>query len=189
MSGPVRTMRPFRELGALLLFVGAASWAQAADKAPANKVLAIADTAVSLAWSSTWQLEGAAPKGMPDSVEFHAPDRLQMVTTLTPIGGAPGPTADEAMKELVTKSARQFEGQAVEKEIKLQRISNGDAHGYFVCVTDKAPKPDEYKFLCQGLVSLRELPINFIVLYNDGGKADAERVLSALKTIRIAEQT
>jgi hypothetical protein len=38
-------------------------------------------------------------------------------------------------------------------------------------------------------VSLRELQINFTVLYNDGGKADAEHVLSALKTIRIAEQT
>lgn len=38
-------------------------------------------------------------------------------------------------------------------------------------------------------MSLRDLPINFIMLYNNGGKADAERALSALKTIQIAAQT
>ena len=189
MSGSVHAMSSFGKLGALLMLAGAASWAHAADKSPGNKVLTLGDTPVSLAWSSNWQLESAAPKGMPGTVEFHGPDRLQMVTMLTPIGGTPGLTADDAMKELVTKSSRQFEGQAVEKEIKIQRISNGEAHGYFVCLTDKAPKAGEYKYLCQGLVSLGELPINFTVLYNDGGKADAERVLSALKTIRGAGQT
>ena len=189
MSGAVRTMLSFRNFSAALLLAGAASWAQADDKPSANKVLALGDVAVSLDWSPNWQLESAAPKGMPGSIEFHAPDRMQMLTTLTPIGGTPGLTADEAMKALVSKSSRQFEEQAVEKEIKLQRISNGEAHGYYVCLTDKAPKPGEYKFLCQGMVSLRDLPINFILLYNDGGKADAARVLSALKTIQIPAET
>ena len=193
MTGPVHTVPPFRALVAWVM-LGAASWAQAADgkatdKPPVSKVLALGDVSVAIAWSPNWQLETAAPKGMPGTVEFRAADRMQMVTMLTPIGGTPGLTADDAMKDLVTKSSRQFEGQAVEKEIRIQRISNGDAHGYFVCLTDKAPKPGEYKFLCQGLVSLRDLPINFILLYNDGGKQDAERVLAALKTIRIAEQT
>jgi hypothetical protein len=179
----------YRKLGALLMLAGTASWAQAADKAAASKVLTLGDTSVSLAWSSTWQLESVAPKGMPGTVEFHAPDRMQMVTMLSPIGDTPSLTTDEGMKELVTKTSRQFAPQAVEKEIQIQRISNGEAHGYFVCVTDKAPKPDEYRYLCQGVVTLRDLPINFIVLYNDGGKADAERVLSALKTIQVAKQS
>jgi hypothetical protein len=189
MSGPGRMMLSLRKGSALLLLAGAASWAQAADKAPLHKVLTFGDVAVSLAWSPGWQLEDAASKGLPGSFEFHAPDRLQMVTTLSPIGGMPGLTADDAMKALVTKTSRQFEGQAVEKEIKVQRISSDEAHGYFVCLTDKAPKPDEYKFLCQGLVNVRDLPISFMLLYNDGGKADAERALSALKSLRIAGQT
>jgi len=189
MSGPARMMLSLCKGSALLLLAGAASWVQAADKAPVNKVLTFGEVAVSLAWSAGWQLEDGASKGMPGSIEFHTPDRMQMVTTLSPIGGMPGLTADEAMKALVTKTSRQFEAQAVEKEIKVQRISSGEAHGYFVCLTDKAPKPGEYEFLCQGLVSLRDLPISFILLYNGGGKADAERALSALKSIRIAAQT
>jgi hypothetical protein len=192
MTGPVHTV-PLRRALLASVFL-AASWAHpAAGKAPAepavSKVLVMGDVSVSLAWSPRWQLETAAPKGMPGTVEFRAADRMQMVTMLTPIGGTSGLTADDAMKELVTKSSRQFEGQAVEKEIEIQRISSGEAHGYFVCLTDKAPKSGEYRFLCQGLVSLRDLPINFIVLYNDGGKADAEQVLAALKTIRIADLT
>jgi hypothetical protein len=189
MSGPVRTMLSPRALGALLVLAGAASWAQADDKGASSKVLDFGDTAVSLSWKPGWQLENAAPRGMPGTIEFHAPDRMQMVTMLSPLGGSPELAADAAMKELVTKNSRQFEGQAVEKEIKIQRISSGEAHGYFVCLTDKAPKPGEYKFLCQGLVSLKDLPINFTLLYNDGGKADAESVLSSLKTLRIARQT
>ncbi|MEO8062280.1 MAG: hypothetical protein ABI821_05995 [Pseudomonadota bacterium] len=132
---------------AVLVLAGAASWAQAADKTATSKVLTFGDVAVSLGWSPSWQLETSPPKGMPGTVEFHAPDRTQMVTMLTPIGGTPGLTADDAMKALVTKSSKQFESQAVEKDIKIQRISNGEAHGYFVCLTDKAPKPDEYQFL------------------------------------------
>jgi hypothetical protein len=182
-------MPSLRKFGALLILAGAASWAQPADKPAAAKVLTFGDVAVSLAWSPAWQLESAAPKGMPESIEFHSADRMQMVTTLTPLGGTPGLAADEAMKELVTKSSRQFADQAVEKDIKIQRISNGEAHGYFVCLTDKAPKPGEYEFLCQGLVAVRDLPINFILLYNDTGKSDADRVLAALKSIKIAAQT
>ena len=175
-------------LGWVLMLAGAASSAQAVEPA-ARKVLTLHDVAVSMAWSSSWKLEEAAPPGMPGTVEFHAPDRLQMLALLTPVEGATGLAADAAMRELVTKSSAQFREQAVEKEIKLRRISRGEAHGYFVCFTDKAPKPDEYQFLCQGVVSLRELPISFTLLYNEGGKSDAERVLSALKTLQAADQT
>ena len=182
-----RATPALRRLRALLMVLGAASGAQAEGPA-ARKVIDFGDAAVSLAWRSSWQLETAAPKGMPATVEFHAPDRLQMLALLTPLQGSPGLASDEAMKGVVGKSSAQFQEQAVEKDIKLQRISKGDAHGYFVCVTDKAPKPDEYKFLCQGVVALKDLPISFTLLYNDGGKPDGEAVLSALKTIQVADQ-
>jgi len=188
MSIPAITMSALRQLGWSALLAGAASWAHADDVA-ARQLVEFGDATVSLAWSPNWQLE-STPHGKvpPGTVEVHAPDRLQMTTLLTPIG-MPGLTADAAMQDLVAKSSKQFEGQAVEKEIKLQRISSAEAHGYFVCVTDKAPKPDEYKFLCQGIVTVQELPISFTVLYNDGGKSDADRMLSALKTIQAAKQT
>jgi hypothetical protein len=188
MSKPARTMSALRQLGWSAVLAGAASWALADDSA-ARRLVEFGDATVSLAWSASWRLE-STPHGQvpPGTVEIHAADRLQMMTLLTPIG-MPGLTADAAMQDLVTKSSQQFEGQAVEKEIKLQRISSSEAHGYFVCVTDKAPKPDEYKFLCQGVVTVRDLPISFTVLYNDGGKADAERMLSGLKTLQAAKQT
>jgi hypothetical protein len=188
MSKPALRMSALRRLGWSALLAGAASWAHADDIA-ARKLVEFGDATVSLGWSEGWQLE-STPHGQvaPGTVEIHAADRLQMTTLLTPIG-MPGLTADSAMQDLVSKSSKQFEGQAVEKEIKLQRISSGEAHGYFVCVTDKAPKPDEYKFLCQGMVTVRDLPISFTLLYNDGGKSDAERMLSGLKTIQAAKQT
>ncbi|HEY0282475.1 MAG TPA: hypothetical protein VGC27_07620, partial [Rhizomicrobium sp.] len=114
MTGAAHMMFSFRKIGALLILAGVASWAQSveskaveskAENSPArtdaSKVINFGDVAVSLAWSSTWQLESASPKGMPGTVEFHAPDRLQMVTMLTPIGGTPSLSADAAMKELV----------------------------------------------------------------------------------------
>jgi hypothetical protein len=187
MSAVTHALHALRKFGFVVLLAGAASWALA--KTPAErKVINFGDAAVSIAWVSSWQIDAAAPAGMPGSVQFHAPDRLQMLTLLTPVQGPANFASDDALKAVVEKSSAQFKDQAVEKEIELQRISSGEAHGYFVCVTDKAPKAGEYKYLCQGAVALRDLPISFTLLYNERGKPDADRVLSALKTIQTAAQ-
>jgi hypothetical protein len=46
---------------------------------------------------------------------------------------------------------------------------------------DRAPKPDEYKFLTQGVVRVGELSVTFTILTNDGQDAIVRQTLDALK--------
>jgi hypothetical protein len=53
--------------------------------------------------------------------------------------------------------------------------------GFYFAATDRAPKPDEYKFLTQGVVRVGELSVTFTILTNDGQDAVVKQALDALK--------
>jgi hypothetical protein len=54
--------------------------------------------------------------------------------------------------------------------------------GFYFSATDRAPKPDEYKFLTQGVVRVGELSVTFTILTNDGQDAVVKQALDALKS-------
>ena len=89
------------------------------------------------------------------------------------------------MRHVMDESVKQFQPQSVEKELVPKPFKNGDTRGYKVCATDRAPKPDEYKYVCQGVAVAGDLAVIFTVLYNDSGKADANKALTSLEALQV----
>ena len=65
--------------------------------------------------------------------------------------------------------------------------SGGDIRGFKESFS--APKPDEYKYMCEGAASNGTLVVQFTVLYNDAGKADALEAVKAFESVKPAKGT
>jgi hypothetical protein len=88
---------------------------------------------------------------------------------------------DEAIKELVQKSAERVKPQAVEKTLRLVGLQGTSSKGYHFFVTDKAPKPEEYKYMTQGALVIGELIVTFTILTNGNHEEVAKEALTMLR--------
>jgi len=172
---------------AFLVLAIATSWAAAAAKS--SKIVTVGKTAVALDWSSTWQIDPNTAALPPESAAFNTADATKMRALLSTGPMRPEISTDEGIRALAGDMAVKLESQSVEKKIEVQRVEGDHARGYYVCATDRAPKPGEYKYLCQGLVSVDGTPIVFTLLYNDPGKAEADKVIAAMKTLQLSAKT
>jgi len=106
---------------------------------------------------------------------------------VTPIWPArddgPKPTL-EAIRAAVRIAAEAAKGQAVEREIAVRDLSGPEAFGAYFSVTDRAPKPGEYKYMTQGMLGLADLRVTFTVLTNDGQERVVPQALDMLKGAR-----
>jgi len=176
-------------VGIALLLVGAVSWA-ATPKAmsTATRAFTLAGVSVTMSWDSGWTVEDATPDA-PDTIKFQTADRQKMSVLLS-AGQVPADSdADEFRAAVMDKSSKEFLQQSVEKELKVEPFGSGDVHGSRVCATDRAPKPNEYKYICQGIVTYRGSAVIFTMLYNDSGKADADKALKALEGLQFTTST
>ena len=176
-----------RSIG-LGLILGGAAWVSLAAS-PATQVLTAGEVAISLDWDSSWQVEPAGGGAPPNSVQFHTPDGSHMLVMVTADTPPPGVDVEAHMKSAADGSAREFLAQSVEKELPVESFKSGDTHGYQVCATDRAPKPGEYKYICQGIAAAAGKLVVFTVLYNEPGKAQAARAVKALQALQIAKST
>jgi hypothetical protein len=179
------TMSRVCKSAALLALAIATSWAAAAPAAKATKTLVVGTTSVALEWSPGWLVDPNTAQLPPESAAFNTADTMKMRALLST-----GPTSkelstDEGIRSIADDMAVKLQSQSVEKKIEVQRLAGDHARGYYVCATDRAPKAGEYKYMCQGLVSVDGIPIVFTLLYNDPGKADADKVIAAMKTLQI----
>jgi hypothetical protein len=174
---------------AMLVLMAPASWAAAAPAAKASKTLSVGKALVALEWSPSWQLDPDTASVPPESVAFNTADATKLRVLLSTGPMRDEISTDEGIREIASDMATKLESQSVEKKIEVQRVAGEHARGYYVCATDRAPKPGEYKYMCQGLVSVDGTPIVFTVLYNDPGKAEADKVIAAMKTLETTKQT
>lgn len=177
-----------RRLTALILC--GATLIASAFAAPAMKVLPVGDYSISLGWDPAWQSAG------PDAGAPRNTTRIQLADPhdmLVLISAQPRPSADANvdayLQHVIDSAVKEFEGQSIEKQLEPRAFTHGDMHGYEVCATDKAPKPDEFKFVCQGVTTNGDVAVVYTVLYNDGGKAQAEKASAALESMQIATGT
>jgi hypothetical protein len=173
---------------AMLVLMASASWA-AAPTAKASKTLSVGKASVALEWSPTWQLDPDTASLPPESVAFNTADATKLRVLLSTGPMRDEIATDEGIRKIAGDMATKLESQSVEKKIEVQRVAGEHARGYYVCATDRAPKAGEYKYMCQGLVSVDGTPIVFTVLYNDAGKAEADKVIAAMKTLEATKQT
>jgi hypothetical protein len=172
-----------------LILAVVVSWATAASAANPSKTLSVGSASVALDWSPDWQVDPDTAALPAESTAFSTADATKMRTLLSTGPMRPEISTDEGMRAVASDMAVQLESQSVEKKIEVQRVASEHAHGYYVCATDRAPKPGEYKYMCQGLLSVDGTPIVFTVLYNDSGKSEAAKVVAAMKTLQISTKT
>ncbi len=170
--------------GMILALACAVCTAQAA--APESKVLKVGATSVSLPWDSAWQVAPTGGGAPPNTAQFQLANPHDMLVLLSAEAKpSPDADADAYMKLVIDKAIADYQGLAVEKKLEPRSFSNGGTRGHVVCATDRAPKPEEYKDVCQGIATDDKVAVIFTVLYNDPGKVQAEKATKALEASQI----
>lgn len=182
-------MKPsLRAFGITLLLAAAVSWAEKPEPAPPLRLFTLGGTSFSLNLDPDWKVTDPAPDS-PDSVLFNTSDPLRMSTRVS-LGRVPANAdTDEFRAWVLDQSTRDFLRQSVEKELVVEPMGKGDVRGARVCATDRAPKPDEYKYICQGIFTHEGAALIFTLLYNESGMEDAKQALAALDALHFTQRT
>jgi hypothetical protein len=179
-------MPALRNFGMALALTCAICIAQAA--APESRVLKVGATSLSLPWDSAWQVGAPGAGAPPNTAQFQLANPHDMLVLLS-AEAKPSPDADvnDYIKIVIDKAIAEFQPVAVEKKLEPRAYSNGSMRGQVVCATDRAPKAEEYKYVCQGISTNGDVALIYTVLYNDPGKAQAEKATKALEGAQITQ--
>lgn len=176
-------IRSVRSVALLLLaFAGGAA---AADASLLRRYeLPNLDT-LELALPAGWQDESDLPPGgVPLTIRLYPAEGTPFEVYLTP--EAPEPTAAEvrdsaALREAVRNAAERIRPQAVEESIEIRRLQGGSGIGFYFSATDRAPQPEEFRYMNQGALQAGELTLWFTILTNDGQEAVVADALAMLQ--------
>lgn len=89
------------------------------------------------------------------------------------------PPVDQATREAV----EEFKRQAVEKKIEVKGLSGANVSGAYFAVTDRAPKPDEFKYMTTGFIDVGGFRVSFTAFSNDDSRAIEGQALGVLETL------
>ena len=120
---------------------------------------------------------------LPPTITFvSAPGKLfqVMLTPLWPPAGQ-APMTLEQLRALAEKTASDVKSQATEPELRILEFQGKSGPGFYFSAIDKAPRPDEFKFLTQGILRVGELAVTFTILTNDGQEAVVQQALEMLR--------
>ncbi|MEO8753145.1 MAG: hypothetical protein ABI624_10750 [Casimicrobiaceae bacterium] len=90
----------------------------------------------------------------------------------------------EALHDAVRGAADRAKGQAVEPELPVVDFATPSSYGAYFSATDRAPEPDGFKNMMQGMVALARLRITFTVLVNGQPAPVVAQALQLLKSMR-----
>jgi len=151
--------------------------------------LKVGQLTVSIPWSAEWQERAPPSDVVPGTAAFGTADKLRLEVLLSTGPANAVLQSDAAMAQIATDMVKVLLMQSVETELPLQRIATDQARGYYVCATDRAPKPGESKYVCQGILTSAGLPFSFTVLFNDRGLEDSQKAITALKSLQVSNRT
>jgi hypothetical protein len=87
----------------------------------------------------------------------------------------------EALREAIRDAALRIRPQAVEESIEIRRLQGGSGIGFYFAATDRAPQPEEFRYMNQGALQAGELTLWFTILTNDGQDTVAVEALAMLQ--------
>ena len=142
-------------------------------------------TSLELTIPAGWQEEvKQGETGTPPTVAFTQRAGAAFQVFVTPIW-RPRPevpvASAEQIRQSVQRAADQVKPRAAESFLPLEELSGGKGPGYYFSATDKAPKPEEFKYLTQGMLLVGELAVTFSILTNDGQEKVRDAALDMLK--------
>jgi hypothetical protein len=146
-----------------------------------------------LAVPANWSQKFEAPdKNVPPSVWLQQREGPTFNVFLTPLTGTPAGAAmadPNKLRAIVTSISHDALAQSVEMSIPLHELTSADVHGVYFSATDRAPKPNEWKHLTQGMVTINGTPFAFSILTNDGREAIAKTALELIRTASLHAPT
>ena len=152
---------------------------------PEIKVLKVGAHSISLSWDSAWQVAPPDNGPPPNAAQFQLADPHDMLVQISAQERPADADVDAYMHHVIDSAVKEFQKSSVEKKLEPRAFSKDGTRGYTVCATDRAPKPDEFKYVCQGIATNDELAVIFTVLYNERGKQSAEKATAALEALQI----
>jgi hypothetical protein len=126
------------------------------------------------------------PGGAPLTIQLTPADGAPFAVHLTPLAPDPsaGPVMDPAaLYAAVRESAERIRPQAIEEIIEIERLRGTRGTGYFFSVTDRAPPPEEFRYMTQGALQTGEIIVWFTILTNDGQETEVASGLSLLQSL------
>jgi hypothetical protein len=166
----------------LLLATGVAAAAETVVKKFPLPDHGVFQMQVPAAWSDRVQ---QPPNSLPPTITFQPKQGKPFQVLVTPLWrlkpDVQMPNKDE-LRQRVERSINAVRDAAVEKDIKTVELVGAAGPGYYFSVTDKAPKPDEFKYMSQGMLRVGELLATFTILTNDGQNQIAQDALAMLKS-------
>src|SRR6476661_7310749 len=121
-----------------------------------------------LAVPEGWMAETQQPpRDLPPTFVFKstAGPRLDLrVTALWSPGGDPGFNAPDAIRKQATNLGNRLLPTSVEKSLTLKELKAPSGLGSWFSLTDRAPKPGEFKYISQGALPAGDLLLVFTAL-------------------------
>lgn len=134
---------------------------------------------------ASWNEKFDSPQqGMAPGVWLTSRQGATFNVLITPLSGTPmGEAVADApqMHAIVASAARGSLSKSVERTIPVQELTGSHVHGFYFFATDRAPAPQEWKYLTQGIVTIDGMPFAFTILTNDGQEAIAKGALELIR--------
>jgi hypothetical protein len=134
---------------------------------------------------ATWdQKFDSSTKNMPPGVWMTPHQGPSFNVIISPLSGTPmgAAMADEnKMRSIVALIGKNVLSQSVEMSIPVQNLTGPHVHGFYIFATDRAPKPNEWKYLTQGMINIDGAPFAFSILTNDGQEAVAKTAMDLIR--------
>lgn len=137
----------------------------------------------------TWndQLVPPKKKGGPPTIVFSSETGTDFNMRITPLWAMQGEVVPQNINDIrrsVTTAIEDAKSVSLETEIPMQDLQGTAGSGYYFSVTDRAPKPGEFKFMTQGMLLVGDLVLGFTLLSNEGAETAVGAAMAVLKTAR-----
>lgn len=144
--------------------------------------------AVVLTVPPTWNEQVRRPMAdLPPTIALSpksGPNFQVLITPLWPANASiPKPSA-QAVLSHVRSAAQHAMLQSVETDIPVLELVGPQVWGNYFSATDRAPKPDEFRNMTQGMLALGDLRVTFTVLSNGDPASVVGPALQMLRSMR-----
>lgn len=143
---------------------------------------------LNLEMESNWFISINQPENnLPPTIEITTSDKKESMFLITVLWNAENDKPQEAdkIKSLVEKDGNELIKSAEEKTLTIKEIKGRKAYGFYFLLTDKAPKPGEFKYIVRSGVGVGNLLLSATFLSNN---KDSEDIKKALIMLKNAEQ-
>jgi hypothetical protein len=141
-----------------------------------------------LSLSANWQAGMRHdPNGMTSTIKIGPTggERFEVLISRTPRKNGEESVTPERLLQIVRESGQMAASQSAEQKLDVKEFGPGNWKGYYYRLTDKTPRPNEYKYMTQGAMSEGTILFTFTFLTNSEKAIDQEQFLSLLTSAQL----